>query len=96
MSKFKKFLIGFALLFPAMYVTTLGFDMIITYFHGRSIGMWDTYFLTFAFGLLRMQHSRKEETFLDRDIKGIVQISITALITDSVAVFLILPNVLDK
>jgi len=95
MQKLGKLTYVLLLLVTPTYITTMGFDRIIVFFKGESIGLWNTYFLTMAICMLLFKHSQKHESILEKSGTEILAIAIWATIFDAISVFLILPRVLS-
>jgi len=77
-----------------IYITTLGFEQLVVYFHGSSIGFGKTYLLGLAFGFLRHHPFNVTMKINQTDTAELIGICIASLIFDSLATFLILPYVL--
>lgn len=80
----------------SVYVTTVGWDKLIVYFHGSSIGLWKTFLLSFAFSILRanpMQLNKELEP--DKKDYQLLGITISSLALDSLVVYLLLPYILS-
>jgi len=90
-----KFLLLIMTAIIAGYITTLGFDQIITFFHGESLGLWRTYFLTVGYSLLVISHFTLRKETKDMSDKDMVKTCLVILFCDSLATFVIIPNVLN-
>lgn len=94
MNKFKKLVVFLIIILPSSFVTLLGWDKLIVYFHGQSLGLWKTWVLFLAVAFLRARPFAKTEPIVEKPLSELFVIAFSCLVMDSIAVFWILPYVL--